>query len=103
MRADAVAVELIGDLGELVIDEAAYNLAILQNEWDVEAPHLEHRFRPRCLAFRIAEARIEETRVMNAVLPNQRIEGRHLRHIGRRHRYAFLRGEDVEFVRIEHE
>ena len=103
MRADALAVELVGNLGEPVIDEASDDLPILQDEGNVEAPHLEHGLGAGRLAFGIAEARIEEAGIVHAVLPDQRIERRHLRYIGRRHRYALLRGKDVELMRIEHE
>src|SRR5262245_14800446 len=40
---------------------------------------------------------------MHAILADQRIERRHLGDIGRGHRHALLRGEDVELVRVENE
>src|SRR5262245_11569170 len=103
VRADALAVDLVGDLGELVVNQAPDDLSILQNERDVEAAHFEHGLGPRRLPRRIAEAGIEEAGIVHPILADQRIERPHLGDIGRGHRHALLRGEDVELVRVENE
>src|SRR5262245_27483537 len=66
VRADALAVDLVGDLGEFVVDQSANDLPILQNERDVEAAHFEHGLGPRRLSRRVAEAGIEEAGIMHA-------------------------------------
>src|SRR5262245_50372023 len=103
VRTDALAVDLVRYLGELVIDEAPNDLAVLEDERDVEAAHFEHGLGARRLSRRVAEARIEEAGIVHAILADQGIERRHLGDIGRRHRHALLRGENVEFVRVENE
>src|SRR5262245_11620777 len=103
VRTDALAVDLVGNFGELVIDEAPNDLAVLEDERDVEAAHFEHGLGARRLPRRIAEAGIEEAGIVHPILADQRIERRHLGDIGRGHRHALLRGEDVELVRVENE
>src|SRR6185503_6145067 len=68
MRADAVAVDLVGDVGELVIDQAPDDLSILQNERDIKAAHFEYSLRSRRLALGVAKAGVEEARIVHAIL-----------------------------------
>ena len=51
----------------------------------------------------IAEAGIEEARVMHAKLAHQRVEGHHLGGVIGRHLHRLFRGEDVELAGIENE
>src|SRR5262245_2137986 len=103
VRADALAIDLVGDLGELVVNQAPDDLPVLQDERDIEAAHFKHGLGARRLPRRVAEARIEEAGVVHAILADERIERRHLGDVGRRHRHALLRGEDVELVRVKNE
>src|SRR6185437_698007 len=98
MRADAVAVDLVGDDGELVIDQAPDDLSILQNERDIKAAHFEYSLRSWRLALGVAKAGVEEARIVHAILSDQGIEWRHLGDRGRRHRHALLGGEYVKLV-----
>src|SRR6476469_10593445 len=71
VRADALAIELIGNFGEPVVDEAPDDLPVLEDEGNVEAAHLEHRLGTWHLTFGIAEAWIEEAGIVHAVLADQ--------------------------------
>src|SRR5690606_27455097 len=52
---------------------------------------------------RMTETGIEETGVVNAELPDQRVEGRHFRRMGGRHVYRLAGNQDVKLVRVKHE
>src|SRR6185295_11000765 len=51
----------------------------------------------------MAEAGIEETRIVHAEFAHQRIVGHHLGRMRGRHPYRLARGEDVELVGVEDE
>src|SRR5713226_3468009 len=74
VRADALAVELVGPRQHPLVDQAADGLAVLQDERHLARAHLEHRARAAPAGARIAEAGIEEARVVHAELAHQRIE-----------------------------
>ncbi len=101
VRADALAVEFLRQRHHLLIDEAADDLAVLEDEGHFARAHFEHRAGALPAGPGIAEAGVEEARIMHAKFTDQRIERHHLGGVGRRHLHGFLGGEDVELARIE--
>jgi len=57
----------------------------------------------RAARFARAKARIEKAGVMNAELPDQRIERRHFRRMVGRHEHFLLGGENIKLTGIEHQ
>src|SRR5262245_41437969 len=103
VRADVLAVERVGPRQHLLVDEAADDLPMLEDERHFARPHLEHRARAAPAGAGVAEAGIEEAGVMHAKLAHQRIERHHLGGIVRRDLYRLFRSEDVELAGIENE
>src|SRR5262245_14767208 len=71
--ADALAVELGRALQHLLVDQPADGLAVLEDERHLARAHLEHGARATAARPRIAEAGIEEARIVDAELAHQRI------------------------------
>ena len=90
-----------GILGQALVDKAADDLAVFENERHLVAAHFEHHACARAARRRVAEARVHEARIVDTELADQRIERHHLGGMGRRHMHRFLRGQDVELVGIE--
>src|SRR5580704_16017327 len=68
VRADALAVELVGPRQHLLVDEAADGLAVLEDKRHLARAHLEHGTRAASAGARVAEAGIEEARIVHAEL-----------------------------------
>ena len=103
VRARARPVEHARPLGHALVDEAADDLAVLQDEGHVAGADLEHRARARPARAGMAEAGIEEAGVVDPELADQRIEGHHLGGVIRRHVHRLLGGQDVELAGVEDE
>jgi len=101
IRADALAVESIGPGHHAFVDQAADDLAMLDNERHLAGTHLQYRPGTAPARARIAEARIEEARVMDAEFADQGIERHHFGGVVRRYLDGLLGGQDVELVRIK--
>src|SRR4051812_6785349 len=85
VRADALAVHGVGARQHLLIDEAANDLAVLEDERHLARAHFQHRARALPSGAGIAEAGIEETGIMYAELTDQWIERHHFGGVIRRH------------------
>src|SRR3569623_192530 len=103
VRGDAGAVQCVGLRQHLLINEATDDLTVFENEGHLARAHLEHRTRSLPARARIAEAGVEEARVMDAEFADQRIERHHFGGEIRRHLHRFFRRENVELARIENE
>src|SRR6202790_1639529 len=103
VRADALAVEGVGPRQHFLVDQAPDDLAVLEDEWHLARAYLQYRARTLAAGAGIAEARIEEARVMHAEFADQRIERHHLRGVIRRHLDGLFRGQNVELAGIENE
>src|SRR5688572_5494505 len=101
VRGEVAAVDQLWRRRELLVDEAADGLPVLQDEWHLVRTHLEHGARAGTAGLGMPEPRIEEARVVHTELADQRIERHHLGRLVGRHLYGFLRGENVELVGIE--
>ena len=99
--ADALAVERVGARQHLLVDEAADDLAVLEDERHLARAHFEDGAGAAAAGAGIAEAGIEEAGIVDAEFADQRIERHHLRGAVRRHLHGLARGEDVELVGIE--
>ena len=99
--ADVVAVELVGPRGQPLVDEAADDLAVLEDERHLVAAHFEHGAAAPAPGGGVAEARIEEAGIVDAELADQRIERHHLGGVVRRDVHRLARDEDVELVGVE--
>src|SRR4051812_26957707 len=71
VRADAGAVERLRPLHHLLVDQPAYDLAVLEDERHLARTHLQHGARTLAAGARIAEARVEESRIVHAELADQ--------------------------------
>src|SRR3984957_4781648 len=103
VRADALAVHRIRPPQHFLIDQAADDLAMLENERHFARAHFQHRTRAFAAGAGITEAGIEEARIVHAEFTDQRIERHHLGGIIRRHLNGFLGGQNVELAGIENE
>src|SRR5258707_3005177 len=65
--------------------------------------HFEHGARSLAASAGIAEAGIEESRIVHAEFADQGIERHHFGGVIRRHLHGLLRGQDVELAGIEDE
>src|SRR5215203_6030847 len=74
VRADAHAVKRGRPRDHLLVHQPANDLAVLQDEWNLARAHLQHRAGTAPAGAFVAEAGIEEARVMHAKLADQRIE-----------------------------
>src|SRR5213593_4912820 len=88
--ADALAIEGIGAGQHFFVDEAADDLAVLEDERHFAGTNLQHRARTLPAGAGVAETWIEEARIMHAEFADQRIERHHLSGIVRRHLDCFL-------------
>ena len=103
VRADALAVHGVGPRQHFLVDQAADDLAVFEDERHFARAHFQHRARALPAGAGIAETGIEEAGIMHAEFADQRIERHHLRGVIRRHLDGFLRGENVELAGIENE
>src|SRR5215471_4435528 len=103
VRPDARAIERLRPCQHILVDQAPDDLAVLQDERHLTRAHFQHRARAVSAGPCIAEARIEEARIVHTELTYQRIERHHLGGVVGRHLHGFLGGEDVELVGIEDE
>src|SRR5439155_548528 len=72
--ADALAVERVGARQHFFVDQAADDLAVLEDERYLARAHFQHRARTLPAGAGIAEAGIEEARIMHAELADQWVE-----------------------------
>src|SRR5215831_6174295 len=103
IRTDAAAIESIGPRQHAFIDQAAHDLALLDDEWHLMGTHLQHRAGTVPACARVTEAWIEEASIVDAKFAHQRIKRNHFGCIIGRHLDSFLRGQDVEFAGIENQ
>src|SRR5277367_2271889 len=103
VRTDALTVHRIGPSQHFFVDQAADDLAVLENERHFARAHFQYRTRTFAAGAGIAEAGIEEARIVHAEFADQRIERHHLGGVIRRHLDGFLGGQDVELTGIENE
>src|SRR5260370_17392012 len=103
VRADALAVHGVGPRQHFLVDQAADDLAVLEDERHLARAHFEHRARALPAGAGIAEAGIEESGIVHAEFADQRIERHHLGGIFRRHLHRLFRRQDVELAGIENE
>src|SRR3984957_18215706 len=95
------AVEGIRRAGKLFVHQPPDRLAVLQQERHIAAPHFQDRPSGWAPVSALPEAWIEEARIMNAKLPNRRIDRRHFRCKVRGYLDALPRSQNVELVGIE--
>src|SRR3954447_15456701 len=88
--ADALAIHRRGPRQHLLVDEAADDLAVLEDERHLARAHFEHRPRALPAGAGIAEAGIEEAGIVHAEFAYQRIERHHLGGVVRRHLHGVL-------------
>src|SRR6266446_8428971 len=103
IRTDAAAIEGIWPRQHVFVDQAADDLTVLDNEWYLVGPHLQHRAGASSAGARVTEARIEEARVVDAKFADQWIERNHFGGVIGRHLDGLLGCQDVELVRIKNE
>src|ERR1700761_7314408 len=103
VRADALAVHRIRSRQHFFVDQAADDLAVLEDERHLARAHFQHRAGALPAGAGIAEAGIEEAGIVHTEFANQGIERHHLGGIIRRHLDGFLGGENVEFAGVENE
>src|SRR5437016_11616194 len=73
VRADAGAIQLVRSREHFLVDEAADDLPVLEDERHLARAHLEDSAAALPAGARIAEAGIEEARVMHEKFPDQRV------------------------------
>src|SRR3984957_3443194 len=95
------AVEGIRRAGKLFVHQPPDRLAVLHQERHIAAAHFQHRPSGWAPVSALPEAWIEEAGIMNAKLPNSRIDGRHFRRKIRGYLDALPRSQNVELVGIE--
>src|SRR5262249_58741609 len=98
VRADALAVERVGSLRHLLVDEPTDDLAVLEDEGHFARAHLQHRARPAPAGACVTEAGVEESGIVHAKLAHQRIERHHLGGVVGRHLHRLFRREDGALV-----
>src|SRR6267154_977661 len=103
VRADALAVHGVGPRQHFLVYQPADDLAVLEDERHFARAHFQHRARALPAGAGIAEAGIEEARIVHAEFADQRVERHHLRGVVRRNLHGFLRGQNVEFAGIENQ
>src|SRR3954468_13401696 len=101
VRANALAVKRVRPREHLLVDKAADDLPVLQDERYLARAYFEHRAAPLPARARISEPRIEEARIVHAELADERVERHHLGRIVRRDLHCLLGGKNVEFIGIE--
>src|SRR3954471_14738164 len=84
VRADALAVHGVGTRQHFFVDEAADDLAVLENERHLARAHFEHRARTLPAGAGIAKAGVEEAGIMHPEFADQRIERHHFGGVIRR-------------------
>src|SRR3569833_1750760 len=99
--ADALAVHRRGPRQHLLVDEAADDLAVLEEERHLARAYYENGARALPAGAGIAEAGIEEAGIVHAEFADQRSERHHLRGVVRRNLHRLLRSEDIELAGIE--
>ena len=99
--ADPLAVELGRALGQRFEEKAADGLTILDHEGHVVGAHFEDRARAAAAGLVMAEAGVEEPRIVGAELADERIVGHHLGGMVGRYAHRFLRRQDVEVVGVQ--
>src|SRR5579884_3490379 len=102
-RSDAFAVEEARALEQLFVYETRDGLAVFEDERDLMRADLERCPRAVDFARAVAEAGIEEARIVNAKLSDRRVERNHFCRILRGDPHLFARSEDVEIFRIENQ
>src|SRR6516162_3877138 len=90
-RADGAAVELVRSGDQALVDEAAEDLAVLDQERDLVGAYFEHGTAAGTAALGGAKARIKETREMYAELADKGVVGQHFRRVERWNRNCFPR------------
>src|ERR1700735_11733 len=95
------AVEGIRRAGKLFVHQPPDRLAVLQQERHLPAAPLQHRPSGWAPVSALPEAWIEEAGVMNAKLPNRRIDWRHFRRKVGGYLDALPRSQNVELVGIK--
>src|SRR5262249_48443647 len=103
IRTDAAAIESIGPRQHMFVDQAADDLAVLDNERHLVGTHLQYRARATPACARITKPRIEKARVMDAEFADQRIKRNHLGGVIGRHLDGFLGCQDVKLIGIENQ
>src|SRR5947208_12692209 len=101
--ADALAVQGIGPRQHLFVDQAADDLAMLQDERHLARAHFQHGARPLAAGAGIAEAGIEEAGIVHAEFADQRIERHHFRGVIRRYLDRLFRVENIKLAGIENQ
>src|SRR5580704_7087877 len=77
VRADAAAVKLVRPRQHFLVDQAADDLAVLEDERHFARAHFQHRARAQAAGAGIAKTRIEEAGIVHAEFADQRIERHH--------------------------
>src|ERR1700740_2253802 len=88
---DGLAVNALRSLGQRLIHQAADDLAIFEDKRHLVGAYLEHGTGTFAAARLVSETRIEETGIVNAELPNERIERHHFSGVLRGNAHGFLR------------
>ncbi len=84
----------------MLIDEAADDLAVIENERHVVAAHFENRPRAGAARLDMAETGIEEAGVMHAEFAHHGSNGT-ISRVERRHMHSFAADENIELVGIK--
>src|SRR6266481_3804055 len=102
-RADGAAVELVRAGDQALVDEAAEDLAVLDQERHLVRAHFENGSAARTPSLGGAEAGIEEAGEMDAELADKGVVGQHFGGVVGWYDDRLARGEDIEIVRVEHD
>src|SRR5208337_1418308 len=71
------AIELVRSAGEFFVHQASDRLAVFQQKRHIAAAHFQDRARGGPPVPALPEARVEEAGVVNAKLPDRRVDRRH--------------------------
>src|ERR1019366_6333030 len=99
--ADALTVHGVGPRQHFFVDQAADDLAMLEDERHLARAHFQHGAGALPAGPGIAEAGIEEAGIMHAEFADQGIERHHLGGVVRRHLDGLLGGENIKLAGIE--
>lgn len=86
--AQAAAIEAFRFLQHMLVNQAADDLAVFQDEGHFVAAHFQHRAAACAAGLRVAEAGIEEAGIVDAELAYQGVKGCHFGRIKRGHMHG---------------
>src|SRR5688500_16683829 len=101
IRADALAIDAPGGLGERLVHEPSNHLAMFKHKRHFVGADLQHGARALPAARLMAKSRIEKTGIVNAELSDERIERHHFGSVVGGDPHGLPRSKDIELAGIE--